>query len=278
MVKVNYICIGAQKSGTTSLINYLNLHPEIYMIDKEIHLFDLHKKITKSDIKNYENQFKSNLPLIGEKSPSYCFIFSALKNIYKYNNNIKLILLLREPISRAFSQHNMKKMDGRKNYLSLNNIIKNYNKNKYSLVNLNKNNKNMFKLRGGCFIERGFYDEIINFILKIFPRENFYIGIAEEIMKNKLVEYNKIYKFLGAKELDNLNYDENTQNTQNNQIVKKKNLSSKLDTNIRKYNHPIDSKHKKELYRIFKPHNQKLYKLLGRKIDIWEDYYKSFQA
>ncbi len=39
-MKPNYICIGVQKGGTTSLIKYLNLHPEIYMVNRELHFFD----------------------------------------------------------------------------------------------------------------------------------------------------------------------------------------------------------------------------------------------
>ena len=38
--KPDYICIGVQKGGTTSLIHYLNEHPEIFMVDHETHFFD----------------------------------------------------------------------------------------------------------------------------------------------------------------------------------------------------------------------------------------------
>ncbi len=40
MVKPNFLCIGVQKSGTTSLINYLNQHPKIFIKDGELHFFD----------------------------------------------------------------------------------------------------------------------------------------------------------------------------------------------------------------------------------------------
>ena len=47
-MKPNYICIGVQKGGTTSLIKYLNLHPEIYLADKEKHFFD--KKLSNGEL------------------------------------------------------------------------------------------------------------------------------------------------------------------------------------------------------------------------------------
>ena len=51
------------------------------------------------------------------------------------------------------------------------------------------------KSNGNYFIIRGFYDEILEYILSKFPRDNVYIGISEEINKNKLKYYNEIYDF-----------------------------------------------------------------------------------
>lgn len=70
-MKPNYLCIGIQKGGTTSLIKYLNQHPQIYMVSNEKHFFDK-KKLTKKDIVNYEKSFKTNKLIVGEKTPSYC--------------------------------------------------------------------------------------------------------------------------------------------------------------------------------------------------------------
>ena len=48
---------------------------------------------------------------------------------------------------------------------------------------------------------RGYYDEIIQYILSLFSKNNLYIGISEEIRENPDVEYNKIYSFLGARNI-----------------------------------------------------------------------------
>ena len=110
-MKPNYICIGVQKGGTSSLINYLNLHPEIYMAIGEKHFFDRklpHGELSDEDIKKYEESFeKTTKPIVGEKTPSYCYLRYAIDRIYNYDKNMKLIIILREPISRAFSQYNM---------------------------------------------------------------------------------------------------------------------------------------------------------------------------
>lgn len=255
-MKPNYICIGVQKSGTTSLIKYLNYHPKIYMENDEKHLFD--RSLSNGELKNkyikkYEESFKTNKLIIGEKTPSYNYLRYAMDRIYNYNKNIKLIILLREPISRAFSQYNM----------GLNIIGKTLNDvTEEQIFNAFKKEEHIklheLHSNGGYFIIRGFYDEILEYILSKFLRNNVYIGISEEINKNKLKYYNEIYNFLGATKLEKLNEN--------------------LDTHIRKYKKPIPKTLEKYLYNIYKSHNEKLYKILGRKIDIWENYYNQLNS
>ena len=101
-MKPNYICIGVQKGGTTSLINYLNIHPDIHMQSGEKHFFDRklsEGKLTKEDIEKYEKQFKTNKLIVGEKTPSYCYLRYAIDRIYDYDKNIKLIILQFDTIS-----------------------------------------------------------------------------------------------------------------------------------------------------------------------------------
>lgn len=112
---------------------------------------------------------------------------------------------------------------------------------------------NKLKLNGHYFIARGYYDEILEYILSKFSRDNVYIDISEEINTNKLKYYNEIYEFLGATKLEKIN--------------------ETLNTHVREYKKSIPKKVEKYLYNIYKSHNDKLYKILGRKIDIWENYY-----
>jgi len=244
MVKPTFICIGVQKSGTTSLINYLNQHPDIYMYPSEIHFFDT-TELTELSIIQYENIFYSNKKIVGEKTPSYNYLQFAMDRIWKYNPTIKLILLLREPIARAFSQYTMW-LEANNLLLNDTQIILDFEKEEHlALSDLTKN--------GNHFINRGKYDEIILYILSKFPRENVYIGISEEIKTDKLNSYNDIFRFLGATTIDTIN--------------------EHMDTNVRKYSISIPAILEKKLYDIYQPHNERLYRILGRKIDSWEKYY-----
>ena len=77
-------------------------HPDIFIKGGETHLFDKpKKKFDHSTISNYEKSFKTNKTCIGEKTPSYYYLFFAIDRIHNYYPNIKLILILREPISQS---------------------------------------------------------------------------------------------------------------------------------------------------------------------------------
>ena len=247
----NYLCIGVQKSGTTSLINYLNYNPEIFMKNRELHFFD--KPISKERMKRYKKSFNTKKPIVGEKTPSYCFLRYAINEIYKYNKNMKLIIILREPISRAYSEFNMGKQKGEisKKIKSDDDIVKFFMKQENDTLNRRAINKKKSHLI------RGYYDEILKYIFSKFPRKNVYVGISEEINKDKLKYYNQIYTFLGASKL--------------------KKVDESLNSHIRRYNKKIPSGLERYLYNIYKSHNEELYKILGKKINIWEDYYNKIK-
>ncbi|WP_394175038.1 sulfotransferase family protein [Thalassotalea litorea] len=108
---VNFIIAGTQKGGTTALDFYLRQHPEIEMAKKkEVHFFDRDDRYQRwRNIAYYHKNFnvKSNNALIGEATPSYMYSGDAIKRIYEYNPDIKLICVLRNPIERAYSHWNM---------------------------------------------------------------------------------------------------------------------------------------------------------------------------
>lgn len=194
-MKPTFLCIGVQKAGTSSLINYMNQHDEIFMKKGESHFFDTTDP-NETEIINYENTFITNKLIIGEKTPSYNYLQFAMDRIYNYNPNIKLILILREPISRAFSQYNMDLNVNNKSLADVTEeqIMEAFEKDENVKLNeLTRNNN--------YYIIRGKYDEIIKYILSKFSKENLFIGIAEEIKKNKKI-YNDIFAFLGVRPIN----------------------------------------------------------------------------
>lgn len=97
----NFIIPEAQKSGTTALRIYLAQHPEVYIVNKEIHFFN--KNFDKG-IEWYEQFFKAwkGEKAIGEKTPDYLYDGHTPQRIYEVTPDVKLIFVLRNPIDKAY--------------------------------------------------------------------------------------------------------------------------------------------------------------------------------
>ena len=104
----NFIIIGSQKSGTTSVYNILKNHPSFYFPDqKEINFF-FHDSLYEKGVKHYSNLFTGsdkNKVIIGEASPGYICHPDSPQRIKKHIPNAKMLLILRNPIERAYSQY-----------------------------------------------------------------------------------------------------------------------------------------------------------------------------
>lgn len=102
--------VGAQKSGTTSLFSYLDEIPGIVGSQpKEVHFFDREDNYSKG-LDWYERHFVSPFQkdvLHFEASPTYLYREKVPERLKRYNPDLKVIILLREPVSRAYSAWNM---------------------------------------------------------------------------------------------------------------------------------------------------------------------------
>jgi hypothetical protein len=108
-MKVDFIIVGTQKGGTTALQKFLSLHPEIFMSSrKELHFFDKGDFCgwidSEKSFEDYHLNFcpSSNHKIVGEATPSYMYWEKAPIRIQKYNAQMKMIFILRNPIVRKF--------------------------------------------------------------------------------------------------------------------------------------------------------------------------------
>lgn len=116
----SFIIGGTQKSGTTALSAYLATHPQVsFPTRKEVHYFSDGKK--RKDLKiedyfkafqrwNYTSvEFKRSPRINGEATPYYLASRLSCKKISQTLPHVKFIVLMREPVSRAYSEYQMKK-------------------------------------------------------------------------------------------------------------------------------------------------------------------------
>jgi hypothetical protein len=112
-----FLIIGGQKCGTTALHHYLSMHPQIISANtKELHFFNAELQY-KIGFEYYHSQFPEveDDVITFESSPSYLLSYAAINRIHAYNPKIKIVVLLRNPIDRAFSAWNMYKMRYKEN-------------------------------------------------------------------------------------------------------------------------------------------------------------------
>jgi Sulfotransferase domain len=104
----NFLIIGAMKCGTTSLHNYLDLHPDISMAPgKELNFFARQGNWDKG-VGWYESQLGNGALVRGESSPSYTFYPFARgvpERAAELIPDAKLIYMVRDPIDRIVSHY-----------------------------------------------------------------------------------------------------------------------------------------------------------------------------
>ena len=181
MKKLDFLIIGAQKSGTTALDYYLRQHPNICMGNaKEIHFFNNEANFKASfiDYSHYHQYFNCNKPhqIIGEATPMYMYWQPCIQRIHQYNPDIKLIIILRNPITRAYSHWNME-VDRNAETLSF----------KQALLAENKRAKTTLPYQDcvHSYIDRGFYSEQIRRVWRFFDPSQVLI-LKHEELKNQL--------------------------------------------------------------------------------------------
>lgn len=103
----NFIMIGAQKSGTTSLFAYLTEHPKVLnnpLNYKELYFFNTHYR---RGLRYYRHYFPLRLRrgLVGEATTTYLHSSDAPARVAKCLPDVKLIVTLRDPVDRAISHY-----------------------------------------------------------------------------------------------------------------------------------------------------------------------------
>ena len=272
--KPDFLIIGAQKCGTTSLYDYLVQHPQVLAARyKELHFFDY-------NFQKGEAWYRRRLPskaqmraaqktvgtrvITGEASPCYMVFPQTPERVFRFVPNVKLIVLLRNPVDRAYSQYQMNR-NKKETKVVVNNV-----RTQESVLReplsfeeaLASEAERMIKARRDMangdergqwfqmhsYQTRGLYAEQIERWLAHFAREQFLFLDSSQLSKNTDVVFAEVLEFLELQPLQLKKYDEKHVGT---------------------YSEPMNPATRQQLVDFFRPHNQKLYNLLGRRFD-WD--------
>lgn len=189
------IC-GTQKASTTSALLNLRKHPKIEAHKEEIHFFDLMWKKGVSYLGHFYNK-KMYGKLILSKNPDLLYLTNTHWMIQNVNPFIKLIIFLRNPISRAYSAWQMSVNNGWTGNTFEEAISEEL---KYRI-----GENRIFNTAVNHYLQRGLYFKQIESVMRYFPRQNIKIFIMEHFSENMEKEYNEIYEFL-CLEKENFEY------------------------------------------------------------------------
>ena len=271
-----FLIIGSQKAGTTSLYNVLKRHPQIFMPEtKEINFF-FHEHLYKRGIEFYKQYFTNiskKCKAIGEASPGYICHPEAPKRIKKYLPDVKLILTVRNPVDRAYSQY----WDNRCNLVESRTFEERVTE---ALLDTDKLGK-------FGYFRRGLYITHIKRFLKYFKREQLLILVFEDLIENPLNFYKKCFRFLGVE--DSFECPEMWQkfnprlisNTPFYQFfLRNPKYSAYLPVPLRRlirfigrkipYQYPpMDKETRKKLIEFYKTSNKELSEFINRNLEHW---------
>jgi len=202
--RLDFIIAGAQKSGTTALHYFLSKHPGISMGDQqEMHFFDneeifagpidyelLHQHYRPAGGLTNLGQALARQVVAGDCTPIYLYWKPAMERIWKYNPQVKLIIILRNPAERAFAHWNMQRFKGREP-LDFLDALKAEKERTEEVAPL--------QCRRYSYVDRGFYAEQLERAFKFFPREQLKIIKAEEFWHNNQQTLDSVFRFLGVR-------------------------------------------------------------------------------
>lgn len=161
-MKPNFLILGAQKSGTTSLYHYLNQHPDVYMSEpKEPHYFERKDEYTRGADFYWHKYFKgwNNQRAIGDGNPNNLYFPYVPQLIQHVLPEAKLIMILRNPVDRAYSDWWMNYSSGEERLPF----------------------ERAFR-ETPDYLDRGYYSRQINRYLALFPKSQVKIVFFEDLV------------------------------------------------------------------------------------------------
>ena len=216
----NFFVVGTVKAGTTSLYNYLQEHPQVYMSPiKEPHHFATDMRVSefnpfyarnlKTDITEdlagelseinmiaaivhsrpqYLELFRDvkDEKAIGEVSTSYMYSATAAEEIYKFNPKAKIIISLRNPVSRAYSHYLMNYRSGAVRGQFHDELV----------ADINRQPKGWGISR--LYLDHGYYHQQVQRYFNLFPREQILVLIFDELSKDPEGTMKRVFDFLGV--------------------------------------------------------------------------------
>lgn len=251
LLRPSFFILGVQKGGTSTLHKYLSASEEIYFpFKKELHFFDAYyDKGWEWYWDKFMIQENSKFKVSGEATPYYFFHPFIPAKIYSKFPEGKFIVLLRNPVERAFSHYQMSARRGiedrtfeeairREKKLIFKQYLRMFFDKRFNQIHVEKS-----------YLSRGFYYKQAKRWLKYYRLDNFLFLKSEDLFNNPQETVFKVCDFLKVKRI----------NVSEPEIINKGNYKDKISPVLYE-----------EVARYFRKDVRKMSDLTGLKLD-WFD-------
>jgi len=178
--------------------------------------------------------------ITGEVTPSYLYWPPAMERIHNYNPQMKLVILLRNPIDRAFAHWNMQRFKGREPLDFLDALKEEPRRIARPLA---------IESRRFAYVDRGFYSVQLERVFEFLPRDQVQVMKFEEFRDRKQESLDAIFDFLGVKRIR---------------------IDRDKDRNVVPYERAMKPEERKYLAEVFAADIEKLEQVLGWDLEDWK--------
>jgi len=251
----SFLIIGMAKCGTTSLYNMLIQHPKIQPAKrKELYFFEK-DDIYEKGINFYRKQFNSCAEdeICGEATPYYLYYKKTPARVKNLLPNVKLIVLLRNPITRSYSHfYGYLRLCKKKKQIPIALTLKEF------LEKIEKNPEVKLNYRGQNFLKKSIYVDMLKHWFKYFSRNQIMIIKSEDFFKSPQLITNTVFEFLGLSKY-NVKIRHDLKTEEMNLVLLKVRRYAKLSQFVIDY-----------LKNYYAQYNKRLYQLIERDMN-WEN-------
>ncbi|CAL8395043.1 unnamed protein product [Arctogadus glacialis] len=251
------LIVGVRKGGTRALLEMLNLHPAVVKASQEIHFFDNDQNYARG-IDWYRGKMPFSFPhqITIEKSPAYFITEEVPERIFKMNSSIKLLVIVREPTTRAVSDYTQV-LEGKERK----------NKTYHTFEELAVDEATCEVNTKYKAVRTSIYTHHLERWLHFFPAEQLHVVDGDRLISDPLPELQRVERFLhlpAAISRANLYFNA----TRGFYCLRFSPLFNKCLAGSKGRTHPaVDASVVQKLRRFFHPFNQKFYQITGRTFD-----------
>jgi hypothetical protein len=201
-LRVGFVVAGVAKAGTTALHRVLDAHPEIATASiKEVHFFDCDLAFPAwgPQIDLYHSYFTNvgDASIAGEVTPGYLFYPRALLRIADYNPEMRVVVILRDPVARAHSHYLMNRRTGREE-LSFEDALAA----ESARLDIDPGSDGLFSpYRMYSYMARGMYAQQLEVLFALFPSEQVLLLKNDDLLTRPADTHARLFGFLGVTDI-----------------------------------------------------------------------------